>query len=144
MLGVLAEKLLQKDLSDYSQRLFIESINTSSNMSTIKRVSLMNECGSCSVDTDLDTFKYALATVNFSDDSTIDDRKNMLYNSVLGTTKVLNENNEDSLNKQINELRKDYIKACNNGDNERKNLIISTLKQYEQTKRRIKEVNANV
>lgn len=151
MLENLARRLLAKEMNDYSQELFIESINMANDLSMIKRMSLINECGtSCSVDNDLDTFKQALLNVSFPEDSTVNDRKEMLHKAVTASNNVLNEDsykddpNYIKVSDHLKELRTKYIQACDANDEARKNMYITQIKSFEKIKNDIKGGYTNV
>lgn len=143
MLSMLTERLIQDEVKNNDNNLLIEGIMLASNISNIKRYSHLNNLSESCDEECLNNFKNKLLSVNFSNDMSVDNRKDALLNSVkcLNNDKQIT-NNESSIDSDsdkdeklislLKSLRHDYVNACNENDKEMKANIISKIKNIEK------------
>lgn len=129
MLSALTNRLIKNEVNEYNNNLLIESIMLASDPGYLNRYSLTN-LSECNItDDELECFKNNISSVTLTDEIPVDEQKNRLLNAV--KTCPVNESIDD-IDKVLNQSRKSYIDACRNKDYEKKNKLISKIRELER------------
>ena len=132
MLSDLTERLIRDEVKDNENNLLIEGTMLGENLSDIKRYSCSSD--ECCHEHELMSFKDKLVSVTFPDDMSVDDRKQLLLDTVKNKT-VINED-INNINEKLKNYRIQYINACKNKNEDNKQKLITKIKQLEQIRTR--------
>lgn len=132
MLCDLTERLIRDEVKDNENNLLIEGTMLGENLSDIKRYSCSSD--ECCDEHELMSFKDKLVSVTFPDDMSVDDRKQLLLDTVKNKT-VINED-INNINEKLKNYRIQYINACKNKNEDNKQKLITKIKQLEQIRTR--------
>lgn len=129
MLSNLTERLIRDEIKDNEYNLLIEGTMLGENLSTIKRCSCASD--ECCDENELVSFRDKITSVTFPENMSVDDRKQLLLDTVKNKM-VINENSD--LTEKLKDYRTQYINACKNKDNSKKQKLITKIKQLEKIK----------
>lgn len=129
MLSNLTERLIRDEIKDNEYNLLIEGTMLGENLSTVKRYSCASD--ECYDENELASFRDKITSVTFPENMSVDDRKQLLLDTVKNKM-VINENSD--LTEKLKDYRTQYINACKNKDNNKKQELITKIKQLEKIK----------
>jgi hypothetical protein len=79
MLENLTKRLMQDELNEWTNDVFIEAVSVPSMAATIDRYSLINDSDK---NIDISDFKEKVESVQFQETASLDERKEFIYNAV--------------------------------------------------------------
>lgn len=132
MLTSLTERLIHDEIKSNENNLLIEGIMLGENLSNVKRYSCSSEENECCDEKELISFRDKIASVEFPDNMSVDDRKQLLLDTVKNKT-VINEGID--IVQKLKDYRIKYINACKNKNNDEKQKLITKIKQLEKIRR---------
>ena len=129
MLEGLAMRLLENEVKEYDTNLLVEGIVLGSDIPHLDRYAFKETYNNKNDCVNINDFASKLLSVKFDNNLSIEDRKQLLYDTVSKTT--LTETSDDS---KLSELRQQYMEACKTNNIEQKKNLISQIKNLERLK----------